>query len=115
MLKFMMSHATGILYRSVYADIAGDPIGGLMLSALIHWAGHKDECARVAHNDIEWLVIPRQKWSDMLGVTGRQVDARLPLLEAKDLIYKAVYKYEGVPTIHIYFDIERLAELAESR
>ncbi len=93
-----------IAFRTIYADMAGDTLAGLVLSQIVFWhLPDKDgnNKMKVTHDSHYWVATSRKAWHERTRLNPRQVDRVLNILVEKNLVVKRIYKFSGAPTTHI--------------
>lgn len=98
-----------IAFKTIYVDMAGDTLGGLVLSQIVFWHTPDKEGnskLKANHDNYLWLAASHKDWYAKTRLTGRQVDRILNILVAKNLIIKRIYKFSGAPTTHIRINWE---------
>lgn len=104
--EFLLWEATTrdtIDFKTAYVDMAGDLVSGLLLSQLVYWhlpSANGKSKLRVYHDGKYWVAKGRAEWHKEIRLTPKQVDRARRLLEAKDLIETALYKFNAAPTVH---------------
>jgi hypothetical protein len=92
-------------FKTIYVDMAGDVIAGLLLSQIVYWylPSKKDgrPKLRVYKDGHYWIAKARKDWWDELRIRAKRADRALSILEKKGLIVTAVYKFNRAPTTHI--------------
>lgn len=106
-----------MLVNKVHIDIAGgDLVAGILLSQLIYWNMPDKEGnirLRVIKDNEYWLAKRREDWWDECRITPDQFDRACKRLEELGLIEKKLFKFNGVPTIHIKLNYEKVLEEKE--
>lgn len=91
--------------KKIYIDIAGDLIAGVILSELLYWylpsKDGKPNKLKVSHEGKKWIACRRYEWWDRIRITPRQADLAIGRLVKLELVEKAVYKFNGDPTLHV--------------
>jgi hypothetical protein len=92
-------------FKTIYVDMAGDLVAGLLLSQIVYWylPSKKDGRSklRVYKDGHHWIAKARKDWWDELRIRAKRADRALSILEEKGLIVTAVYKFNRAPTKHI--------------
>ena len=92
-------------FKTIYVDMAGDLVAGLLLSQIVYWylPSKKDGRSklRVYKDGHYWIAKARKDWWDELRIRAKRADRALSILEEKGLIVTAVYKFNRAPTKHI--------------
>jgi hypothetical protein len=95
-------------FKKIYVDMADDSVTGLLLSQIVYWylPSKKDGRSklRVYKDGHYWIAKARKEWRDEIGISPKQVDRALKILEEKGIIVTALYKFNGAPTKHIRID-----------
>jgi hypothetical protein len=101
--------------KRCYVDVAGgDLIAGILLSQIIYWhlPDHEGQPRlRIERQGYKWLAKKRDDWWKECRITPKQFDTAIKLLESKNLIVTAIYKFGNSPTKHIRIDWENFLEL----
>jgi hypothetical protein len=101
--------------KRCYVDVAGgDLIAGILLSQIIYWHLPDNEGQprlRIERDGYKWLAKKRDDWWKECRITPKQFDTAIKLLESKNLIVTALYKFGNSPTKHIRIDWENFLEL----
>ncbi|ODG97958.1 hypothetical protein A4S05_11230 [Nostoc sp. KVJ20] len=101
--------------KRCYVDVAGgDLIAGILLSQIIYWhlPDHEGQPRlRIEREGHKWLAKKRDDWWKECRITPKQFDTAIKLLESKNLIVTALYKFANSPTKHIRIDWENFLEL----
>ncbi|WP_392476472.1 hypothetical protein [Nostoc sp. C110] len=101
--------------KRCYVDVAGgDLIAGILLSQIIYWhlPDHEGQSRlRIEREGHKWLAKKRDDWWKECRITPKQFDTAIKLLESKNLIVTALYKFANSPTKHIRIDWENFLEL----
>ncbi|MEH1899346.1 MAG: hypothetical protein V7K94_29410 [Nostoc sp.] len=101
--------------KRCYVDVAGgDLIAGILLSQIIYWHLPDREGQsrlRIEREGHKWLAKKRDDWWKECRITPKQFDTAIKLLESKNLIVTALYKFANSPTKHIRIDWENFLEL----
>lgn len=101
--------------KRCYVDVAGgDLIAGILLSQIIYWhlPDHEGQPRlRIERQGYKWLAKKRDDWWKECRITPKQFDTAIKLLESKNLIVTALYKFGNSPTKHIRIDWENFLEL----
>jgi len=105
--KFLQWEATtreSIDFKTVYVDMAGDLIAGLLLSQIIYWHLPSKKGAsklRVNRNGQLWLAKRHDDWYDEIRISAAQARRGLDILKEKGIIETARFRFDGSPTTHI--------------
>lgn len=101
--------------KRCYVDVAGgDLIAGILLSQIIYWhlPDHEGQPRlRIERHGYKWLAKKRDDWWKECRITPKQFDTAIKLLESKNLIVTALYKFGNSQTKHIRIDWENFLEL----
>ncbi|YAF99007.1 MAG: hypothetical protein AB3A66_28845 (plasmid) [Nodularia sp. CChRGM 3473] len=96
--------------KRCYIDVAGgDWIAGILLSQLIYWHLPDDQGQsrlKIERDGYRWLAKKRDDWWKECRITPKQFDTATKLLEAKNLIKTAIYKFGNSPTKHLRINWE---------
>ncbi|HYW21198.1 MAG TPA: hypothetical protein VE956_18245 [Nodularia sp. (in: cyanobacteria)] len=96
--------------KRCYVDVAGgDLIAGILLSQIIYWhlPDHEGQSRlRIERDGYKWLAKKRDDWWKECRITPRQFDLATKLLQSKNLIKTATYKFGNSPIKHIRIDWE---------
>jgi hypothetical protein len=102
-------------FKKIYVDMAGDLVSGLVLSVIVYWhlpskKDHKDKM-RVFHDNETWIASTYGDWWDRCRITPKQAQRAIDILVSKQIVLKHIYKFDGVPTVHIRIDKEKFVNL----
>jgi hypothetical protein len=103
-LSWEQSSRQTIDFKTIYVDITGDLIAGLMLSQIVYWHlpnKRGESRLSVVHDNKAWLARSDSEWFDEIRITKEQARRARQILTEKMLIETHVYKFNGVPTTHI--------------
>lgn len=103
--------------KRCYIDVAGDLIGGVLLSQIIYWhLPNRDGTNRltIEHDGFLWLAKKREDWWEECRITPKQFDRAVKILEQKNLVITDVMWFQGSPTKHIRLDWGNLFVALES-
>ncbi|MCF8021027.1 MAG: hypothetical protein K9L62_16735 [Vallitaleaceae bacterium] len=105
-----------VTLKTIYVDITGDLIAGLLLSQIIYWnlpdASGKDTKLRIQKNDRYWLCKSRKEWWDEIRITDKQYDRASKIIcDELDLIDIEIFKFNGTPKTHIAINFDVLITL----
>jgi hypothetical protein len=93
--------------KRCYVDVAGgDLIAGILLSQIIYWhlPDHEGQPRlRIERQGYKWLAKKRDDWWKECRITPKQFDTAIKLLESKNLIVTALYKYRYRDYFKDYF------------
>jgi hypothetical protein len=96
--------------KRCYVDVTGgDLIAGILLSQIIYWhlPDHEGQPRlRIERDGYKWLAKKRDDWWKECRITPRQFDLATKLLQSKNLIKTATYKFGNSPIKHIRIDWE---------
>jgi len=91
--------------KRCYIDVAGgDLIAGILLSQIIYWNlpdEYGESRLKIVRDGYQWLAKKRDDWWQECRITPKQFDTATKLLEAKNLIKTAIYKFGSSPTKHL--------------
>lgn len=102
-----------LLFRRIYADIAGDVTGGILLSQIVFWfLPGKDgrPRARVFKLGRYWLAKRRGDWFGECRISAKQYDRAIRKLIFIGIIDVEVMRFSGTPIPHISVNWTVLAE-----
>ncbi len=91
-------------FKKIYVDMAGDLLAGIVLSELVYWylpAKDGGTRLRVKKRGRMWIAARRWEWWDRCRMTPRQSDRALGILVKAALFDKALFRFDGEPTIHV--------------
>jgi hypothetical protein len=95
-LQWEESSRDTIDFKLIYADIAQDVLGGLVLSELVYWhlpSRSGISRMRVVRDNHEWVVAQRAEWWKRTRMTPRQIDNVVTKLVDRNLVIKSVHKF----------------------
>lgn len=87
-----------------YAEMAGDLIGGLLLSQIAFWSmpGRDGKSKlRIKRDGSWWIAKTRLEWCRETGLSLRQYRRAYRILVDRRLIYSKVMKFAGQPMTHV--------------
>jgi len=103
--------------KRAYIRVAGDMAAGVLLSQCVYWflpARDGSSKLTIERDGKWWLAKKREDWWEECCLRGKQFDRCVVTLEELDLIWTAVYKFQGSPAKHISLNwsqlIHRLAD-----
>lgn len=114
-----------IALRTVFVDITGDLIAGLLLSQIYYWHGYNEQGERRVTYQREghtWLVKQRGDWWGEVRITPKQYDRAAGILKELGLVEINAWRspfYDGARALHIrlldrfYEAIQEQAKKAE--
>lgn len=88
----------------IYIDICGDLVTGTLLSQILYWFKPTKDGkykTRVFHDGEFWLAKNREDWWNEIRITPRQFDYAIKSLIKKEFIEKRLFKFNGIPTVHV--------------
>ena len=91
-------------FKKIYVDMADDLVAGLMLSQIVFWhIPNKDGAnkLRVSKDGHMWIAKGHSEWYQECRITEWQSPRALKILKEKGIIDTGLYKFNGVPTVHI--------------
>jgi hypothetical protein len=95
--------------QKIYIDMVDDLEAGLVLDELMFFTLPRPETGksglRVWKDGYLWMAVQRTDWWERKRLKPRQADRAIEKLEAKSLIVKAVYKFNGTPTTHLRLNV----------
>lgn len=103
-LRWEKASRQSIDFKTVYVDMTGDLIAGLLLSQIVYW--HLPDDAgksklRVERDGILWLVKSHDDWWAEVRISAKQAKRALALLERQGLIERQYHRFNGLRTTHI--------------
>lgn len=90
--------------QSIYVDITGDLEAALILDEIIFFTLPRENgksALRVWKDGYLWIAVSRADWWKRKRLTARQADTAIAKLEAQNLIFKSVHKFNGLTTPHL--------------
>jgi len=103
-----------IAFKTIYVDITGDLVAGLLLSQVIYWflpgEGGKSKL-RVERDGRMWLCKSRFDWKDEIRITERQYDRAAAILVNLNIVDVETFKFAGTPKTHIAVNFDTLLSL----
>lgn len=95
--------------KRIYIDMAGDVMPGILLSELVYWhlpnkSGQTK--LRIERDGYLWIAVQRNEWWERIRFTPNQADYAIRKLAERGLIVRALYKFSGVPTVHLRLDLD---------
>ncbi|WP_193200880.1 hypothetical protein [Nostoc sp. MG11] len=101
--------------KRCYVDVTGgDLIAGILLSQIIYWHLPDDQGQprlKIERDGYRWLAKKREDWWKECRITPKQFDSAIKLLESKNLLKTAIYKFGNSPTKHIRIDWDNFLSL----
>ncbi len=97
-------------FKTIYVDMTGDLVAGLMLSQIVYWhlPGRNGKSKlRVKHKGYYWLAKQRDEWWAEIRISPKQVDRALKILTEAELIVKTNSMFRGKRTTFVRIDWER--------
>jgi len=91
-------------FKTIYVDMTGDLIAGLLLSQIVYWHLPNRNGAsklRVKKGGKLWVAKKRTDWWDEIRITAYQYDRASQILKDKGLVEIELYRFNGSPTHHI--------------
>jgi hypothetical protein len=89
----------------------------LFLSQLSYWfqpsASGKSKLS-VKHDGHMWVAKTREQWYAETGLTRRRLDSAFRTLTERGLMEAGVWKFKGVPTLHVRLLVGTYAERLET-
>jgi len=91
-------------FKTIYVDMAGDLVAGLMLSQIVFW--HLPDKAgktklRVVRDGKAWIAKAHNQWYEEVRITEGQAKRAVGILKGKGIIETAVYRFNGTPMVHL--------------
>ena len=106
-------------FKKIYVDMAGDLIAGLVLSELIYWYLPSKDTGRnklrVKHDGYLWIASRYKDWHDRARITESQAERAIKILVDKGLLIKAIFKFNGEPTVHVRIVEDKFLSLLQQR
>ena len=106
----------GIFLDLTYIDITGDIICGVLLSQLVYWFSNDDNGKsklRVRKNGRYWLAKSKSEWYEETRLSRKQIERAEKILKQMGIIEVKVFKFNGNPTNHYWFNWEKFIEIEE--
>jgi hypothetical protein len=101
--------------KRCYIDLAGDLLTGVLLSQIIYWflPGKRDKL-RVKREGKYWLAKGRKDWWNECRISAKQFDRSIKVLQKKGLVETRLFKFSGIPTLHVWLNLPALMEGVKS-
>jgi len=96
-----------IAVKTLYVDMTGDLIAGIMLGQIMYWYGNDENGrprTRIKKKGRECIAKQRTDWYDEIRITPRQVDRSIAILRKKRLISTRNYRFNGLRTMHLFLN-----------
>lgn len=93
--------------KRIYIDMAGDLVGGVLLSQIVFWhlpGENGNSKLRVYHKGEYWIARGREDYWDDCRLTAKQFDRAIKELEELNLVVTDVIKFNGSPMKHVRID-----------
>lgn len=106
----------GIFLDLTYIDITGDIICGVLLSQLVYWFSDDEKGnskLRVKKENRYWLSKSKNEWYEETRLSKKQLERAEKILKQMGIIEVKIFKFNGTPTNHYWFNWERFLELEE--
>ena len=108
-----ISGARVTAFSTLYVDVAGGHLGGLLLSQIIYW--HKPGKSgrpklRVKRKGELWLAKARTDWWDEIRITEWEYDTAIKVLKQKGIVEVRNFHFGGKKTPHIRLLWDGLAD-----
>lgn len=106
----------GIFLDLTYIDITGDIICGVLLSQLVYWFSDDEKGnskLRVKKENRYWLAKSKNEWYEETRLSKKQLERAEKILKQMGIIEVKIFKFNGTPTNHYWFNWERFLELEE--
>lgn len=103
-LTLERDHDDQIKVKRMYIDMAGDLVAGIILGQMLYWWTPKktgELRVSIEHDGKLWIAKGRKDWWEEIRITAKQFDRGCQILESKNLIETAIYKFKGSPTKHV--------------
>jgi len=115
-LRWESSTDDTVDFKKVYVDIAsGDIVSGLLLSQIVYWHLPSKRTnkvrLRVKKEGNLWLAKGRDDWYDECRISARQFDRASKILVDLGILEKKVFKFSGVPTVHVRIIQDKFIDL----
>lgn len=91
-------------FKTIYVDMAGDLVAGLLLSQLVYWHlpnKHGKGKLRITKGGQLWLAKRHQDWYEEVRITVGQAKRAIGILVTKGIIETDVFRFNGSPTVHL--------------
>jgi len=98
-------------FKTIYVDVAGDIITGLLLSQIIYWNLPSKEGKtklRVTIDGELWLAKGRSDWYSECRISEKQFDRSIKILQNKGIVTTKLKKFNGAPMKHIKLNVDIL-------
>ena len=104
-------------FKTIYVDMAGDLIAGLLLSQIVYWhlpdKRGRDK-RRVNKKGRLWVVKAYAEWHEEIRISARQAQRALRILQDRGLVTAERHLFAGAPTMHIAIEWEPFCEAWEA-
>jgi len=104
-----------IAVKTLYVDMTGDLIAGIMLGQIMYWYGNDENGrprTRIKKKGHECIAKQRTDWYDEIRISPRQVDRSIAILRKKRLISTRNYRFNGLRTMHVFLNKKTFLNLA---
>ena len=108
-LRWEKASRESIDFKTVYVDMTGDLIAGLLLSQILYWNLPDDAGKtrlRVERDGKLWLVKSHDDWWSEIRISPKQAKRALALLEDLGLIAREYHRFNGLRMTHISIVVE---------
>jgi uncharacterized phage protein (TIGR02220 family) len=114
-----LEHFSRNVFRvnKTYVDIVGDLTAGLLLGQIVYWHLPNENGKsklKVVKKDGLWLAKGREEWWNEIRITPKQYDRAIKILKDQDIVNVKLYRFSGVPKIHIQLNHSVLANRVNS-
>jgi hypothetical protein len=102
-----------ILVRPEYLDITGSVVAGMLLSQIAYWSMPKKfpHLNRVQREGKMWIAKTRREWRAELRLSEWEFRVSLERLVSLGLVQTESFKFDFVPKLHLWLDVELLREM----
>lgn len=95
-----------ILLKKIYIDINGGHLhAGILFSQIMYWHGYSAETGKprlvIFRDGHYWLAKRYEDWYLECRVNANTAKAEIAKMIKRGLLIKALYKFDGLPTVHI--------------
>ena len=112
-LAWEQSSRDTIDFKTIYVDVAGDIVTGLLLSQIIYWNlpdKQGQTKLRVEIDNELWLAKGREDWYDECRISKKQFDRSIKILQNKNIVETKLKKFNGHPMKHIKLNVDILVQ-----
>ena len=107
-----------LIVKKEYIDIVGDLNTGILLDQIIYWhlpSKRSKTRLRVSKDGEYWLAKKRHDWWDEIRLSEKQYDRSVNILKEANIVETKVFKFGGVPVVHIKLNKEILLGLLSKK